>query len=79
MVFLDSEKNWKRRKINEAVYNNSINPTNEVDRKRVLNLEKGSVLYEIWSEFNDVCGQSTSKTKLRMQVDVLIGTFFQLF
>ena len=52
------KKNWKR-KIKEAVYINAINPTNEMDRKRILNLEKGYVLDEIWSEFNDVHRQST--------------------
>ena len=61
MAFLDYEKNWKRRKIKEAVYINAINPTNEMDRKRILNLEKGYVLDEIWSEFNEVHRRSTKK------------------
>ena len=61
MVFLDYEKNWKRRKIKEAVYINAINPTNEMDRKRILNLEKGFILDEIWSEFNEVHRRSTKK------------------
>ena len=45
-VFLEYEKNWKGRKIKEAVDINAINPTNEMDRKRIQN--------EIWSEFNEV-------------------------
>ena len=61
VVFLDYEKNWKRRKIKEAVYINAINPMNEMDRKRILNLEQGYVLDEIWSEFNEVLRRSTKK------------------
>ena len=59
--FLDYEKNWKRRKRTEAVYINAINLRNVMDRKRILNLEKGYVLDEIWSEFNEVHRQSTKK------------------
>ena len=61
VVLLDYEKNWKRRKIKEAVYINAINPTNEMDRKIILKIEKGYVLDEIWSEFNEVHRQSTKK------------------
>ena len=75
VVFLDFEKNWRRRKIKEAVYINATNPTNELDRKRAMNLEKGYVLDEIWSEFNEVRRQST---KLGMLDDVLIGLFFSV-
>ena len=31
---------------------NAINPTSGMDKKRILNLEKGYALDEIWSEFN---------------------------
>ena len=61
VVILGYEKNWKRRTIKEAVYINAINPTNEMDRKRILNLEKGYILDEIWSEFNEVHRCSTKK------------------
>ena len=61
VVILDSEKNWKRRGKKEAVYINAINPTNEMDRKRILNLEKGYILDEIWSEFDQVHRCSTTK------------------
>ena len=46
VVLLDYEKNWKRRNIKEAVYINTITPTKEMDRKRILNLENCSVLCE---------------------------------
>ena len=77
-MFLDHEKNWKRRKIKEAVYINAINQTNEMDRKRILNLEKGYIWVKIrvnLIKFTD----SLQRKKLGMQVDVLIGPFFKYF
>ena len=40
-VFVDYEKNWKRRKVKEAIHINAINPTNTIVKKGILNLEKG--------------------------------------
>ena len=40
---------------------NAINPTNGMDKKRILDLEKGYDLDEIWSEFNEVHRRSTKK------------------
>ena len=59
--FLDYEKNWKRRKIKEAIYISAINPTNTVNKKGILNLEKGYDLDAVWSEFNEVHRQGIAK------------------
>ena len=60
-VFVDYEKNWKRRKIKEAIYINAINPTKAIIKKGILNLEKGYDLDAIWSEFNGVLRNSIAK------------------
>ena len=60
-VFVDYEKNWKRRKIKEAIYINAINPTKAIRKKGILNLEKGYDLDAIWSEFNGVLRNSIAK------------------
>ena len=51
-VYLDKEKNWRRRKIKEAVYINALNPTESMVRQGILNLEKGYEFDPIWSGFN---------------------------
>ena len=51
-VYLDREKNWRRRKIKEAVYINAINPTESMVQQGILNLEKGYEFDPIWSGFN---------------------------
>ena len=40
-MYLDREKNWRRRKIKEAIYINAINPTESMVHQEILNLEKG--------------------------------------
>ena len=40
-MYLDKEKNWRRRKIKEAVFTNVLNPTELMVWKEILNLEKG--------------------------------------
>ena len=60
-LYLDYEKNWKRRKIKEAIYINAINPTNTMSKKDILNLEKGYELDAVWSEFNEVHRQGIAK------------------
>ena len=60
-MFLDYEKNWKRRKIKEAIYINAINPTNTMSKKDILNLEKGYELDAVLSEFNEVHKQGIAK------------------
>ena len=54
VIFLDHEKHRKRRKIKEAIYINAINPTKVVDKKAIMNLEKGYDLDPMWSDFNQV-------------------------
>jgi hypothetical protein len=60
-LYLDYEKNWKRRKIKEAIYINAINPTTTMSKKEMLNLEKGYELDAVWSEFNEVHRQGIAK------------------
>ena len=61
VIFLDHEKHWKRRKIKEAIYINAINPTKAVDKKAIMNLEKGYDLDPMWSDFNKVHRQTLAK------------------
>ena len=51
-VFLDKEKNWRRRKIKEAIYINAINPTESMVHQEISNLQKGYDFDPIWSVFN---------------------------
>ena len=51
-VYLDREKNWRRRKIKESIYINAINPTESMVHQEILNLEKGYDFDPIWSGFN---------------------------
>ena len=41
VCFLDNEKNSSGRKIKEAIYINAVVPTNLVDGRKLMNLEKG--------------------------------------
>ena len=52
VCFLDKEKNWKGRKIKEAIYINAIVPTTLMDKEKLMNLEKGFELDSIWKELN---------------------------
>ena len=49
---MDKEKNWKGRKIKEAIYINAIVPTNLMNKEKLMNLEKGYELDPIWNELN---------------------------
>jgi len=40
-VYFRKRKNWRRRKIKEAIYINAINPTESMVHQDILNLEKG--------------------------------------
>jgi len=51
-VFLDKEKHYRGRKIKEVIFINAQNPTKEVNREKVMNLEKGFALDPIWGDFN---------------------------
>ena len=52
--FLDKEKNWKGRKIKEAIYINAVVPTSLMNEGKLMNLDKGYELDMIWSAFNPV-------------------------
>ena len=52
ICFLDKEKNWKGRKIKEAIYINAIVPTTMMDKEKLMNLEKGVELDPVWKELN---------------------------
>jgi len=54
VIFLDKEKNWRGRKIKEAIYINALNTGETMDPTRVMNLEKGFKIDPIWAEFNPV-------------------------
>ena len=41
ICFLDKEKNWKGRKIKEAIYIIAIVPTIVMDKEKLMNSEKG--------------------------------------
>ena len=51
-MILDKEKNWKGRKIKEAIYINAIVPTTMMDKEKLMNLEKGVELDPVWKELN---------------------------
>jgi len=40
-AFLDKEKNWKGRKIKEAIYINAVVPTSLMNKRKSINLEMG--------------------------------------
>ena len=42
------------REIKEVFYINDINPTKDMDKEAIMNLEKGYDLNLMWSEFNKV-------------------------
>ena len=58
---MDNEKNWRGRKIKEAIYINAVVPTNSADGRKLMNLEKGYDLDKIWSEFNPDIYQGSLK------------------
>ena len=51
-IFIDREKQWKGRKIKEALYINVQNPTRAADKNGLLNLEKGLDVNPIRGDFN---------------------------
>ena len=46
------KKNWRGRKIKEAIYINAVVPTYSADGSKLMNLETGYDLDTKWSEFN---------------------------
>ena len=53
--FLEIEKDWRRRKIKEALYIDSINPQEEMNPSKLMNPEKGT-------EISD-CGNNSTHTE----------------
>jgi len=51
-TFLEIEKDWGRRRIKEALYINSINPSYEIDPTKLMNPEKGTEIAACWKEFH---------------------------
>ena len=50
-IFLDSDSHWRRRKIKEALFIDSLNPQKQMS-DIVMNLEKGLEISDCWKEFN---------------------------
>ena len=61
---LVKEDNWKGRKIKQAIYINSLNPTARIHPSKLMNLEKGFELDRIWSEFNPIFRDLVQKKKI---------------
>ena len=52
IAFVDQESNWSRRKINESIYINAMDPSQKPTQ--IMNLEKGKEVNPCWNEFNSV-------------------------
>ena len=51
-IFLDFESHWRKRKIKEALFIDSINPGSDILPNKLMNLEKGIGISSCWEEFN---------------------------
>ena len=49
--FLEIDNSWRRRKIKEALYIDSINPHMEINLRKLMNPEKGTDISDCWKEF----------------------------
>ena len=63
-AFLGKERNWKGRKIKEALFINAQNPRKEISKGNLLNLEKGINLDPILGAFNPELREIATKTIL---------------
>ena len=63
--FLGKERNWKGRKIKEALFITAQNPGKEINRGKLLNLEKGITLDPIWGTFNPELRKIVTKKIMR--------------
>ena len=59
------KRNWKGRKIKEALFINAQNPGKEINRGKLLNLEKGITLDPIWGTFNPELRKIATKKIMR--------------
>ena len=51
-IFLDFESHWRKRKIKEALFIDSINPGKDILPNKLMNIEKGIEISSCWKEFN---------------------------
>ena len=49
--FLEIDNDWRRRKIKEALYIDSINPQMDINPQKLMNQEKGTDISDCWKEF----------------------------
>ena len=49
--FLEIDNDWRRRKIKEALYIDSINRQMEINPRKLMNPEKGTDISDCWKEF----------------------------
>ena len=63
-------------KVKEAIYINAVNPTNGMDKKRILNLEKVYDLMRYGVNLME-CTDNLCRGNVGLQVDILIGSFFR--
>ena len=49
--FLDSDSHWRRKKINETLFIDSLNPQKQMSNI-IMNFEKGFEIFVCWKEFN---------------------------
>ena len=55
-VFLDFEPHWRKRKIEEAIFIDCINPGSTISPNILMNLKKGIKIASWWKEFNPKLG-----------------------
>ena len=60
-MFVERKKQWRAKKIKEAVLINAVNPTRNVRSGGIMNLEKGYEMDPIRSGFNEVFREMLNK------------------
>jgi hypothetical protein len=66
-IFIESEKNWDRRKFLESIFINALNPSEEI--KNLLNIEKGKRIDNCWLEFGkEIREELWKKFKLPQEI-----------
>ena len=66
--FLDFESHWRKRKIKEALFIDSMNPGSDILPNKLMNLEKGIEISSCWKEFNPHIRRIFSKKIQRSEV-----------
>ena len=62
--FLGKERNWKGRKIKEAIFINAHSPRKEISSGKLLNLEKEINVNLIWGFFNHNYGKLQQRSSV---------------